>query len=324
MPDDSLSKSPPKIDRRQQLLRGSMQRFDFIAEVDKEASHGNILVMRFRPDPRRYEEVVEDGEKFYVDRYTQVAISLKTLAEGFKQSGADLQSFFLPALIKNTSEYAATRRGAVSEELATGKHVLPAEKPFAHRPLHLQEERPVTFVSFDICGATRIRAEDPDGFDRAFTIAFQELAATVNHFYGSIYKTTGDGFIAFVDHPSVTARDSAVDMGLSLLAVLRESVNPALEEAGLKPLSARIGADHGPARMHTLRSPATGFEQQDIVSDALNRAVKLQEAAQPGTMLIGEALRNQLHVGWLERSHEASSDIAEAVGIDNYRSFTIR
>jgi class 3 adenylate cyclase len=301
-----------------------MQRFDFIAEVDKEASRDDIVVMRFRPDPRRYDEVSKDGETLYVDRYTGVAVSLKTLAEGFRKSGPDLQSFFLPARIDDTSEYATRRRGAVRHELATGKHVPPEEKPSAHRPLELEEERPVTFISFDVCGATRMRAEDPNGFDRAFTIAFQELATTVNHFYGSIHRTTGDGFIAFVDHPSVTARDSAVDMGLSLLAVLRETVNPALEEAGLKPLSARVGADHGPARMQTLRSPATGFEQQDIVSDALNRAVKLQEAAQPGTMLIGEALRDQLHVGWLQRSQEVPGDIAEAVGIPGYRSFLVR
>jgi class 3 adenylate cyclase len=324
MSHDSSSGFDPGADRRQRLLRESVQRFDFIAEVDKEASHGNIVVMRFRPDPRRYDEVSKDGETLYVDRCSRVAVSLKTLAEGFRPSGLGLQSFFLPPRIGNTLEYAARRRGAVSHELATGEHVPPEEQPLAHRPLELAEERPVTFLSFDICGATRMRAEDPGGFDRAFTMAFQELAATVNHFYGSIHRTTGDGFIAFVDHPSVTARDSAVDMGLSLLAVLRDTVNPALEEVGLRPLAARVGADHGPARMQVLRSPTTGFEQRDIVSDALNRAVKLQEAAAPGTMLIGEALREQLHVAWIERSEETAANLAEAVGIPGYRSFSVR
>jgi class 3 adenylate cyclase len=301
-----------------------MQRFDFVAEIDKERSHGDIVVVRFTPDPRRYDEIARDGETIYVDRYTGIGVSLSTLRDGFQNSAGDLQSFFLPARIGDTREYATERLVAVRHEMETGEHVLPTQPPELHRPLELTGQRPVTFLSLDVCGATRMQAEDPEGFDRAFAMVFQELAATVNQFYGSIYKTTGDGFIAYVDHPSVTARDSAVDLGLSLLAVLRESVNPALEHAGLKPLAIRVGADHGAARMRVLRSAATGFEQQEVVSDALNRAVKLQEAAEPGTFLIGEALREQLHVGWLERSTEVGSALAEAVGIPGYRSFVVR
>ena len=314
----------PSFDRRQVLLRGAMQRFDFVIEVDEEQSDGDIVVMRLTPDPRRYEEIEGDDGTIYVDRYTGVGISLATLQRGFKSSTGDVQSFFLPARIGDTREYAAERLVAVRHEMDTGEHVPPAQSPDLHRPLELTVQRPVTFLSLDVCGATRMQAEDPDGFDRAFAMAFQELAATVNQFYGSIYKTTGDGFIAYVDHPSVTARDSAVDLGLSLLAVLYDSVNPALEHAGLKPLAVRIGADHGMARMRVLRSAATGFEQQEVVSDALNRAVKLQEAADPGSFLIGEALREQLHIGWLERSTEVDSVLADAVGVPGYRAFVVQ
>ena len=324
MADDSPKRSDArKSDRRQDLLHGAMQRMDLIAEAVGEPRADGTVTMRLTPDPRRYDRIEENGETLYVDRYTRIAVSLRTMVEGFARRAENLPSFYLPPRIGNTLDYAAERLVAVSHEMATGEHVAPAQTPLAHRPLDLPDERPVTFVSFDICGATRMRAEDPEGFDRAFRIAFQELAATVDQFYGSIHKTTGDGFIAFVDHPSVTARDSAIDMGLSLLAVLRETVNPALEQTGLRPLAARVGADHGPARMHTLSSASTGFTQCDVVSDALNRAVKLQEAAAPGTMLIGEALRHQLHVGWLERSAEAAADIAESVGIPGYKTYTV-
>lgn len=311
-------------DRRSKLLRGAMQRFDFVMEVDASRSAVDQIVVELTPDPRRYDAVQDNGQTVYVDRFTGVGVTLEALAEGFKNSPEFIPSYFLPARVEDTMEYAVDRLGAVRHEIETGEHKPPTEQPVPHRSLDLPEERPVTFISLDICGATRMRADDPDGFDKAFDIAFQEFASTVGHFYGSIFKPTGDGFIAYIDHPSVTARDSAVDLGLSLLVVLRECVNPALVEAGLKSLSIRVGAYHGPARMRPLQSVATGFQQNEVVSDALNRAVKLQEAAEPGTLLIGEVLREQLHVDWLERCTEVKTAIADAVGIPGYKCFQVR
>lgn len=308
--------------RRNKLLHGAMQRFDFIREIGEVDAHGNAKTMVLRPDPRRYDRIEDDGRTIFVDRYTRIGVAFETIVEGFKNS-SDLKSFFLSPRIENTIEYAADRLDALRHEIKTGEHVPPAQQPVSHRPLDLPEERPVTFISLDVCGATRMRADDPKGFDRAFGLAFQELASAVGQFHGSIYKPTGDGFIAYIDHPSVTARDSAVDLGLTLLALLDKSLNPALVEMGVEPLSVRVGADHGPARMRSLRSAATGFSHDEVVSDALNRTVKLQEAAEPGTLLIGEALRQQLHVGWLERCTEVDTGIAHAVGIPGYKCFRI-
>lgn len=310
-------------DRRDDLLRGAMQRFDFQIELTGEPSADGRVSFKLIPDPRRYDRIEEGGEVLYVDRHTRIAVSMKTLIDCFNRSEQDVKSFFLPARIDDKLNYSASRLDAVRHELRTGEHQPPTQRADAHRPLQLHEKRPVTFLSVDVCGATRMRAESPDGFDRAFDVTFQELAATVGMFYGAILKATGDGFIAFVDHPSVTARDGAVDLGLTLLAVLRDAVNPALAEAGLPQVAIRVGADHGMASIKTRRSAATGFETSDVVSDALNRAVKLQEAAEPGTLLIGEALREQLHVSWIDRTRAARPAIADQVGIPGYRAFEV-
>lgn len=300
-----------------------MQRFDFQIELTGELSADGLVSFRLVPDPRRYDRIEEDGETLYVDRHTRVAVSMKTIIAGFNQSPQDVRSFFLPPRIDDKVDYSANRLEAVRHELRSGEHQPPTQRADAHRPLQLSEQRPVTFLSVDVCGATRMRAKSPDGFDRAFDVAFQEMAAAVGMFYGAILKATGDGFIAFIDHPSVTARDSAADLGLTMLAVLRDAVNPALAEVGLPQLAIRVGADHGTAAVKTRRSVATGFETSEVVSDALNRSVKLQEAAEPGTFVIGEALREQLHVSWINRTREARPAIADLVGIPGYRAYEV-
>jgi class 3 adenylate cyclase len=117
--------------------------------------------------------------------------------------------------------------------------------------------------------------------------------------------------------------DAAIDMGLSLLVVLRDSVNPALEEVGQGPLKIRIGADYGPAQIRQLEVPATGFSQSEVASDALNRAVKVEQTCGENEFRIGRRLYELVHVQWLERAQEMEFDGA-SVGIPGYKTYRMR
>lgn len=145
----------------------------------------------------------------------------------------------------------------------------------------------------------------------------------MGHFHGAVLNVTGDGFIAFIDMPGFTTQcDNTVDLGLTLLRILREAVNPAIEEAGLPLLEMRVGADVGKARKRVVAVAATGFQSHDIGSAALNRSVKIQENAQSGQFLIGQALYALLHVGWLERSVLVPFD-GELLGTPSYGVYEI-
>jgi class 3 adenylate cyclase len=119
-----------------------------------------------------------------------------------------------------------------------------------------------------------------------------------------------------------TQCDNTVDLGLTLLRVLREAINPALEEAGLPLLEMRVGADAGKASKRVVSVQATGFQSYDIGSEALNRAVKIQECAQTGQFLIGQALYELLHIGWLERCSLVPFE-GELLGAPGYRVFRL-
>lgn len=295
------------------------QRADFVMET-VDVREGGRVTVRMLPDPRRYTISEKDGQVLYIDKYLGHAFSLDDMVAGF--SGVPI--YELSPRIGSTLDYAKSRCAALNSEMDSGAYTPPTESAASHRQLETgDEERLVGFLSVDICGATALRRRDAATFDRAYELFTRELGTVVGQFNGSILKTKGDGFIAFIDHPSFTrVSDNVVDMGLSLLAVLHRSLNPALEKYGIEPMSIRVGADFGEAKIKTMSVPATGFVCQEVVSDALNRAVKIEEACQPNEFLIGRCLYQLIHIGWLERATETVFDGAQ-VGMPGYQTYRI-
>jgi class 3 adenylate cyclase len=276
--------------------------------------------VRMIPDPRRYTKTERDGETLYIDKYLGHAFTLDAMAAGF----AGVPIYALSPRIESTKEYAESRLSALSGELVSGEYTPPSEDPAAHHELDTGGgERLVGFLSVDICGATAMRRRSAAAFDRAYELFTRELGTVVGQFNGSILKTKGDGFIAFIDHPSFNnACDALIDMGVSVLAVLHHSLNPALVKSGITPLNIRIGADFGEAIIKQVSIPATGFTSREVLSDALNRAVKIEEACPPDEFWIGRCLYELIHVQWLERANQTAFDGAQ-VGMPGYQTYRI-
>jgi class 3 adenylate cyclase len=300
-------------------------RMDFVQEVLSSDDATRTIEVRLTPDPRRYTEIERDGEKYYLDKYLDLAISFEDMQRHLVQQMPGLPIYSLSPSIESTRQYATARRAALMSEFQTGEHMAPSEGALPHR--RFQDNltpRSVPFLSIDICGGSALRSTNPRGFDQAYRIFLRELGTVVGQFNGAVFKPTGDGFIALIDHPSFTSQcDNAVDLGLSLLRVLRESINPALDSIGMPALSVRIGADFGLAKIQELQIPATGFSQTDVASDALNRAVKIEQSCQPNEFRIGRKLYELVHVGWLERATEVDFDAA-TVGVPGYKVYRLQ
>lgn len=297
-------------------------RLDLVTEVSSLDEETRTARLTVKPDPRRYDRVEREGGTWYLDRYFKTLFRLEDFAEA---PVVGLPIFASDRTIDSAPEYAARRKEAITTELTTGQYQAPDETPRAHGILPASEaELEMAFLSVDICGSTAYRRRDPKGFDRAYQIFLQELGTVVGHFQGTLLKATGDGFIAYVDGPGFNVLvDSAVDLGVSLVRILDEAVNPAIEAHGLQPLSIRVGADFGPATVREVRVAATGFVDVDVTSDALNRAVKIEQSADPNTFRIGYDLYRLAHVQWLERSYPVSFD-GSIVGIPEYEVFEVR
>lgn len=305
-------------------MRRETGRIDFAPEVISADDATHILRMQLVPDPRRYDKITRDGKTLYFDRYLHVEFGLDVIEQAAKNT-LGIPIFVFDPKIDSAPQYAKERQSALKSEMLNGVYTPPKEHPFQHQSLIEGDvAKKIAFVSVDICGSTALRSADGDAFDRSFEIMLRELGTVVGQFGGSIFKVVGDGFIAFIEHPSFTRQcDNTVDMGLTLIRVLTTAVNPALVGKGLPPLSIRVGAEYGDAFIKQISVPATGFQSTDIASDALNKAVKIQESCSPNEFRIGRQLYELVHVQWLERAEELNEDMGAAVGSNNYKVYRI-
>jgi class 3 adenylate cyclase len=297
-------------------------RADFVQEIISMDESTRTFRAVLRPDPRRYEIIKRGDKELYLDKFFNTAFNLADLVE---QStglvGAPL--YTLQPSVENSRSYAEKRLTALQEEISGGAYSPPSESAVPHQQSISPEEMPITFLSVDICHSTSLRARDANAFDNAYKILFRELATVVGQFQGSIFKATGDGFIAFIEHPSINSQcDAAIDMGLTFIEVLHSGINPALTKNGLPQLSVRVGADHGTAKRVHFSVPSTGFEQIDIASDALNRSVKVQAVSRENNLSIGRTLYERIHVQWLLRSKEIG-DLGEKTGLETYNIYEV-
>lgn len=295
-------------------------RFDFeIEKVDLIKEDGTFH-MRIRPHRKRYSTVEKDGKSYYLDKYLKLLVPIEEMVNQM----AGLPIFRLAPSIESTPDYANDRLQHVTNELQGGTHQPPTERASQHQDLSGEDIRDLAFLSVDICGSTAYRRADPKGFERAYEVLIRELGTLVGQFHGDILKLTGDGFIAYIDHPSFTSQcDATIDLGLSLLVLVRETVNPALRSIGLAPISIRVGADYGEATMRKIFIPSTGYKSVEVASDALNRAVKIEQSCESNQFRIGRELYELVHVGWLERSTESQFDGA-SVGIPDYKVYLVQ
>lgn len=306
------------------IRRHQPGRIDFLMEtcaVDKETGRAQVAL---KPDPRRYDKVTDESGTHYIDKFLRILISEDVMFDGMVKQMGGLPIYNMEPSIESSLAYASERAAAVQTELVSGQHVKPSQAAQPHKVFtDNPNARDVAFLSIDIVGGSAMRASFPAAFERTYRILFQEFASTIGLFHGSIVKATGDGCIAVIDHPAFTSScDTVADLGLTLLVVLRDAVNPALFQAGLRPIQVRIGADFGLAEIRTIEVPAIGFKDREVASDALNRAVKIEQSCGPDEFRVGYTLYGLMHVKWLERAAEVSFD-PHSVGMDSYKVFRL-
>ncbi|MFS2150661.1 hypothetical protein [Rhizobium sp. Rhizsp42] len=300
-------------------------RFDFVMETISTNDKTRTAYLSIKPDPRRYSEIMVEGKPHYLDNFLKNVIPVEEVQRMAAEHLRGLPVHYKPPTIGSARKYAGARRNALDAELAGAGYEPPKEKAAPHTPIVASDVPSyLSFISVDLCGSTSLRRKDAKRFEEAYEIFLRELATVVGQFHGSILKTTGDGFIAYIDYPAYTTQcDNTIDLGLTILTVLRDSVNPALSEVGLPELHVRIGADYGAATIRSVMIATTGFATSEVSSDALNRSVKIEQSCARDEFRIGRALYELIHTQWLVRCTEAEFDGSE-VGIENYQIYIVR
>jgi predicted ATPase/class 3 adenylate cyclase len=148
-----------------------------------------------------------------------------------------------------------------------------------------EARKTVTVVFCDVTSSTSLGERlDPESLRRVMSRYFDEMRAVLERHGGKVEKFIGDAVMAVFGIPQLHEDDalravrSAVEMQAGLAAL-----NDELErERGVR-LAARIGVNTGEV---VAGDPAAG--QALVTGDAVNVAARLEQAARPDEILIGE------------------------------------
>ncbi len=144
----------------------------------------------------------------------------------------------------------------------------------------------VTVVFADVTGSTALGGRlDPEPLRRVMGRYFDEMSAVIERHGGVVEKFIGDAVMAVFGIPRLHEDDAlrAVRAASDMRAAL-EKLNVELERDHGVGIAARIGVNTGEV---VAGDPSSG--QRLVTGDAVNVAARLEQAAAPGEILIGEA-----------------------------------
>jgi class 3 adenylate cyclase/tetratricopeptide (TPR) repeat protein len=167
--------------------------------------------------------------------------------------------------------------------------ITPADLAVARAPILGDEQRrPVTVLFADIVGFTSLSERlDPEEVRDVTAACFGRLVEEIVRRGGTVDKFIGDAVMALFGTPVAHDDDAgrAVDAALAMQAALGE-INGDLErDHGLR-LELRIGVNTGEV-VAGVREVG-GFQDGTVIGDTVNTASRLQTAAAPGSVLVGE------------------------------------
>src|SRR4029079_5714860 len=161
--------------------------------------------------------------------------------------------------------------------------------PFAESSTGPEQRKVVTVLFCDVTGSTELGERlDPEALRALLARYFERMRSIVDRHGGTVEKFIGDAVMAVFGVPVLHEDDA--------LRALRARVEmrDAFPELGI---AGRIGVTTGEV--------VTGTDERLVTGDAVNVAARLEQAAQPGEILVGASplalLRGAAEVEEVER-----------------------
>ncbi|HSL26646.1 MAG TPA: adenylate/guanylate cyclase domain-containing protein, partial [Acidimicrobiia bacterium] len=149
-------------------------------------------------------------------------------------------------------------------------------------PLPLSERRLITVLFSDLVGYTTFaEGRDPEDVRAFLTSYFDQAREVIDRFGGVVEKFIGDAVMAVWG--AIQANEDDPERAVRAALELVDAIAKLAADVGAPELALRVGVHTGEA------SVGPGANQMGMVAgDNVNIASRLQSAAMPGTVLVGE------------------------------------
>ena len=146
-----------------------------------------------------------------------------------------------------------------------------------------EERRLVTVLFVDMVGFTgRTESSDPEDVREIQRAYFETVAAEIERYGGTVEKYIGDAVMALFGAPRAHGDDP--ERALRAALAIREAIGQ-----GDGELEIRVGVDTGEVVGGAAPGPHGG--EYTVTGDAVNVAARLQQAAEPGEIVVGASTR---------------------------------
>lgn len=161
---------------------------------------------------------------------------------------------------------------------------------------HVSSKIPLVIMYADLVGSTNMSmtlpADKLTTIIRAFTY---EMSQVIYSHEGYVLKYVGDAVISFfpASYNKLLACDRAVQCAKSMLAVIKNGINPILNQYDYPELNVKIGMDEGENVI--VQYGHDRSSQIDILGYCMNIAAKITSLTGPNKISIGEDVYKMLH-----------------------------
>ncbi|AIC16270.1 Adenylyl cyclase class-3/4/guanylyl cyclase [Nitrososphaera viennensis EN76] len=173
---------------------------------------------------------------------------------------------------------------------------------------HDSQQLPLYVMFVDIVGSTKLSSElSPDLLSKLVTIYLQEVAYVIEHYGGYVLKYVGDAVLGYfppeekknreeeedgIDGNAASA-NNIVNCARSVVQVVKDGMNPVLEQESLPRISVKATADYGNNTIVRYGSDRRR-SHIDIISLTMNLTAKMQNLTRPNHITIGNEFHSRL------------------------------
>jgi adenylate cyclase len=162
----------------------------------------------------------------------------------------------------------------------------------------------LVILHIDIVGSTRLSSTLPADRLAAIIQAFtQEMSITVSAYGGYVLKYVGDAILAFfiANDDAYLPSVNAVNCARSMVKLVREGINPILNQYDYPEMNVRVGIDLGENVVvqygwdtHKVDGKKVRSPHHDILGYTINIATKMTVLAKPDQIVIGQKVYDML------------------------------
>jgi class 3 adenylate cyclase/tetratricopeptide (TPR) repeat protein len=212
-------------------------------------------------------------------------LGLQSYEQAFRDNHIDLE--VLPRLTVDDLKEIGVNGVGHRRKIADAIGRLSARQAVSRAPA-APERRQLTLMFVDLVGSTDLsRRVDPEEL-RDIMRAYQDtVAGEIARFEGHVAKFLGDGVLAYFGWPR--ARENAAERAVRAGLAVAETMSGILAGAGQR-LQPRIGIATGLVVVGDLLGEGAAKEEA-VTGETPHLAARLQQAAEPGTVVIAESTR---------------------------------